>query len=337
MKSFKSLLGKKSGKRGSILVMVLIVSTVLWLAIIYSMSSMTTARKLTMQNVEHERALMLAQSGLSQGLEWLNVQGTPPSADTTLASNKLNNPNGTNYDLDVKIFPATISSNAVWTVSSTATYKANDSAQQPFSRRIQATVYQQNFARYEQFTDQADGPVWTPGYLYFYGFNQVYFGPFHVNSGVGLWPNLWFCDESTGSAPDGIFYYADYNTYLNAVYNQVSSRTRINIMKYYNSTYKFEPKFYKGLQRVSSISIPQDLSVDQRADQLRANAGLKLPDSLAGYVDAVSGLPFYNASKGRKFVILAEDPTSAQNDGRLKMKQYLGKNTSGVPQYGPEV
>ncbi|MCC6548207.1 hypothetical protein IT570_13660 [Candidatus Sumerlaeota bacterium] len=333
MQSFKSLLMRKSRKKGSILVMVMIVSTVLWISIIYSMSAMTTARKLTLQNVEHERALMLAQSGLAQGLEWLNVQGTQPSSNTTLTT--LNNPNSTNYDLDVKVFPDTIDANAVWTISSTATYKAGTaSAERGFSRRVQATVYQMNFARYEQFTDQTD--VWTSGYLHFFGFNAVYFGPFHVNSGMGLWPNLWFCEESTGSAPDGIFYYPNYNSYLSAVYNKNSSKTRINIMQYYNSTYKFEPKFYKGLQRINNIAIPQDLGVDQRASALRANAGLKLPDSLASYLDPVTNQPFYDATKGKKFVIVAEDPSNAQNDGRLKIRQYRGK-LSNVPQYGPEV
>ncbi len=336
MKALKSLMRGKSQRKGSILVMVLVVSTVLWLSIIYSMSAMTDSRTLSLQNIEHDRALMLAQSGLSQGIEWLNVQGTQPTTDTTLdPSTVISNPNSTNYDLDVKIFPAVVSSNAVWTISSTATYKPNTgTVAKAFSRRVQATVYQQNFARYEQFTDKTD--VWTPGYLHFYGFNAVYFGPFHVNSGMGLWPNLWFVDESTGAAPDGIYYYANYNAYVNAVYNKVSSKTRINIMQYYNSTYQFAPKFYKGLQRINNISIPQDLSVDQRSSALRSNAGLNLPTDLATYLDPVTNAPFYDSTKGSKFVIVAEDPTGAQNDGVLKIRQYRGK-ISGVPQYGPEV
>src|SRR5690606_11124236 len=121
-------------------------------------------------------------------------------------------------------------------------------ANREFHRRVQATVEQENFAKFEYFVDY--GPTWSPGYLHFYGFNKVYFGPMHSNSGVGLWPNLWFLEEFSSAVPGNppVREYANYSSYVSGVYNKSDANNYVNIMKYYDTTYKHEPKFYKGLR-----------------------------------------------------------------------------------------
>jgi hypothetical protein len=325
----------RSRAKGSVLVAVIIVSSILWMAITYSIASMSATRRVVVQRVEHDRALMVAQAGLAQGIEWLSVQGTPPTTDTTMAAGNINNPEAANYDIDIKLFPQTGGAGLYWTVVSTATYKGTRTADRGFSRRVQATVGQENFARFEQFTDYGD--VWTSGYLHFTGFETVFFGPYHINSGVGLWPNLWFCESASSSATSGVRYFANYNAYVSGVYNKADAINYVNIMKYYNTTYKHEPKFYKGLSIRPKITLPGELGTDFRAKELRDKAGLTLPTSLASYIDPDTSLPFYDSSKGKKFVIEAKNPSNSNGDGILEIRQYRGKNAQNQPIYGPTV
>lgn len=320
--------------KGSILVLVILVSGVLWFAITRTIASVGDAQRLTRQRVEHERSLMVAQAGLAQGLAWLEKQGTPPTAaSTTMAANILNNPDAAHYDIDVKIFYEASGPRALWTVVSTASYTGETGADVEFDRRVQATINQTNFARYEYFVN--DNQVWSPGYLHFYGFNQVYFGPMHVNEGSGLWPNLWFVEQATSSAPNGIRYFNDYNTYLNNVYNIAASENWVNIMKYYNATYKWEPKFYKGLSLVPAIDLPAVRS-DARATQLRNNSGLNLPAAVEGLRDSSNNL-VYDSTKGSKWVVDLIDPSNTNGDGTVQIRQYRGLNTSNQVIYGPAV
>ena len=79
-------------------------------------------------------------------------------------------------------------SQQTWTLASTATAAATARIR-AISRRVQTTLFQENFAKYEYFVNDYGG-VWSPGYLQFEGFNSVFLGPYHTNSGVAFWPNL---------------------------------------------------------------------------------------------------------------------------------------------------
>ena len=203
-----------------------------------------------------------------------------------------------------------------------ATVAANSAATKNTSvgRRVQATLSQRNFAKYEQFINDWGG-VWSPGYVSFLGLGSVFMGPVNINSGCAFFPNFWSLDEVTTAATGGVNVYADWGSYLGGVYGNAAANSAVSILSYFSSTYGNAPQFYGGLRTLPTpVSLPNDMNTDVRAAALRSHAGLTLPDGYSGYV----------ASAGPNFVV----DLDSSSGGRITVRQYLG-NVSGAPSYGP--
>ncbi len=216
----------------------------------------------------------------------------------------------------------TIGADRFWTITATADCETAETRNLSVARRVQTTLTQQNFARYELFINDF-GPVWTSGYVYFQGLGSVFMGPVNINTGCAFFPNFWSLSEVTSAAPKGIRTYADWGSYIAGVYGKGDARDYVNILEYMSSTYPNAPQFYGGLRNLPTpISLPDDLKVDLRAKQLRDNAGLFLPDGYPGYV----------AAAGPNFVIDLSNPGGSSS--QITVRQYLGTN-KGSPVYGP--
>ena len=262
---------------------------------------------------------MAAEAGLAKAID--KLQGTRPATDQIWNMDVPGTQFAPFQSVTVNVYPRSNGgSGTLWTLASTAT-SAGDARTPAFSRRVQATFFLENFAKYESFVNDYGG-VWSPGYLQFEGFDSVFLGPYHCNSGIAFWPNLWMVNEASTAAPKGVRYFANYSTYVAGVYGKPDANDYANILQYYSSAFPNAPQFYKGLNVLPQpISLPDDLNVDMRSEQLRTNAGLKLPDDY----------PSYDSSKGADFVVALD----ASDGGKVRVKQFLG-NVGGHPTYGDE-
>ena len=312
-----------SSEDGSTLLGVLTILTFLAAGLGMYLNSIGNIRRVQEQRIMNDRSLMAAEAGLAKAISKLNGMSTPPSSDDTWNMNLAADSFSPFQTVTVNVYPRTVSSQAQWTLVSTATYDNSDTRHSPLARRVQATMTQQNFARYESFVNDFGGS-WTPGYFQFEGFDSVYLGPYHANSGVAFWPNLWMLKETTTAATGGVNTYANYGSYM-SVYGNAAANSAVNILNYYDSNFCNAPKFYGGLTVLPKpISLPTDLNTDTRATQLRNNAGLNLP---AGYTG-------YDATKGPNFAVEILSPTASSADSVIEVKQYLG-TSGGAPSYGP--
>lgn len=316
---------RASGERGSVLIPVLTVIILLSIGLGTYLNSLANIERLQNQRVLGDRALMAAEAGLANSIVQLQGMGTPPAADTVWNIALPSAQFAPFQSVAVNVYPRVIAGQATWTLASTATSAAGTRAV-ALNRRVQTTLFQANFARYEYFVNDFGG-VWSPGYLQFEGFNSVFLGPYHVNSGVAFWPNLWMVNETTTAAPGGVRYFPDPSTYISNVYGHNEANDYVNILQYFNDEFRFAPQFYKGLNVLPQpISLPADMNVDVRATQLRNNAGLKLP---ADY-------PGYDSSKGPNFAIDLVTTGAGNGNGQVQVKQYLGQ-VNGAPTYGPNL
>ena len=209
-----------------------------------------------------------------------------------------------------------------WTVSATAVADPAQTRGRPFSRRVQATLTQENFAKYERFINNFGG-VSQNGRLVFIGLGTVYIGPMNINSGAAIWPNFWALSEVTTAASGGVRQYADPTTYSNGVNNNSSANNYLNILNYYNPTYNQAPQFLGGLRILpQSVALPQDMNNDSRAQKLRDNAGLNLPADYPGYV----------AAAGPNFVVDLAN-AGGNGNGQITVRQLL-RTVGNTPIYG---
>ena len=273
-----------------------------------------------------DRALMAAEAGLAKALAHMETLAQLPTADEVWNEDLAAAQFSPFESVTVNVYVRGANSNRTWTLASTATAAAG-SRVRGFSRRVQTTLFQENFAKYEYFVNNFGG-VWLPGYFQFEGFNSVFLGPYHSNSGVAFWPNLWMVNDATTAAPKGVRYFANFGTY-SSIYGRSDANDYANILQYYSSTFPNAPQFYKGLNVLPEpIEMPVNMSSDPRTQALRSNAGLVLP----------SGYNGYDPSKGPNFVIdLTPGGVGNSNDGKVSVRQYLGINPSnGKPKYGPK-
>jgi len=323
-----------SHARGSVLLMVIIVSAILFSSLIFVLVNMNEAQRAHATRMEADRAYYVAEAGLAQALAWLQAQSTPPTESTILesASDLFTVPAGCEsaYTLKVSIIyqslPVSINNpNGVenWTIVSTASYQGGRGpSARSFSRRVQATFWPENFARFEEFVDYSR--IWAQGGVDpYFGLGKVFFGPVHSNSGVGFFPNLWFLDtfSTAASGNPPVRTYNQWSTFLRGVYGLSSAYNYINILQHYNDLYRYEPKFYKGIEQTPSAVTLPEIRVDQNAERLRNTAGLRLP----------LYFPDYDSSKGPHFVIELADPSPADGDGVVKVRQFVGYDNSTNP------
>lgn len=323
----RSLLGEVAARlasrreEGGVLVVAIMIVAVLATGMGTYLASLGNYRRLQEQRILDDRALMAAEAGLASEITYLENQATPPSVDLTQTVVLPDAQFAPFHNVTAQIHVQTFGGQGFWTITSTAACNTTETRNTSVARRVQATLTQQNFARYERFINDY-GPVWTPGLLYGEGLGTVYMGPVNINSGCGFFTNFWSLSEVTSASPGGIRMFADWGSYIAGVYGQPDSRNYVNVLNYMSPTYPNAPQFYGGLRNLPApISLPTDMNVDPRAQQLRSHAGLTLPDNYPGYV----------ASAGPNFVI---DLANPGNDGQITVRQYLG-TTAGNPAYGP--
>lgn len=315
-------------EEGSILIAVMIVMTVLVAGLGTYIASLVSTEHLQEQRVMNDRALMAAEAGLAKAIVQLQAMGTPPTSNQTWNEDVPTAQFAPFQSVSVGVYVGTVNSEKTWTLASTATAAA-DARTRVFSRRVQTTLFQENFAKYEYFVNNYGG-VWSPGYLQFEGFNSVFLGPYHCNSGVAFWPNLWMVNDATTAAPSGVRYFANYNNYVSGVYGKSDANNYVNILQYYSSAFPNAPQFYKGLNVLPDpIAMPANMTDpnDTQAEQLRDNAGLVLPDATA--------YPGYDPSKGADFVVILDPEGDNTGNGTVTVKQYTGLDNNGRPTYGP--
>ena len=202
---------------------------------------------------------------------------------------------------------------------------AMDNSPSPQNSGAQSNEFRESFAQFDVFTNRPR--LYAQGALYVTGLNQVCLGPMYVNGGIGIFPNFWVLDEFSAVCK-GFRYYANYSAYMRGVYNNPEASNYINILEYWNTQYSNEPRFYKCAELLSNpITLPV-YGQDERTSDLATNAGWVLPDDY----------PLWDASKGRKFTIDLVDPTSAEGDGQIQCRQFLGFDdapTTPIPLFGP--
>jgi hypothetical protein len=316
---------KVSSEEGSILLAVLIVIVLLTAGLGTYLNALDSIGRVQEQRVMDDRALMAAEAGLAKALAHMETLAQLPTENEVWNEDLPAAQFAPFQSVTVNVYVRGANSNKTWTLASTATAAANASVR-GFCRRVQTTLFQENFAKYEYFVNDFGG-VWIPGYFQFEGFNSVFLGPYHSNSGVAFWPNLWMVNEATTSAPKGVRYFANFSTY-SSIYGKSDANDYANILQYYSSTFPNAPQFYKGLNVLPQpIEMPVNMSSDPRTQALRDNAGLVLP----------SGYNGYDPSAGPNFVIeLKEDGGGNSGNGKVKVRQYLGTNIlNGQPKYGP--
>ena len=333
MQSIRPALVRQSS-RGSSLVLVVIVCAILLFTLAALLTFTSSSRRLESQRLENDRALYVAQGLLAQGATWLRAQSIPPDVGsqtpviTTLNTSQYTNPDPGSYNTQLKIYGQRPSDGtAFYTIVADASYQGIRNAVHPFSRRVQSTLYRENFSKYELLVEKTI--QWDPNanWVAYYGLGQVFFGPMHSNSGVGMFPNLWFLSPFTTAAKGNppVRQYNDINTYFNQILHQQSAYDYINMLSSFGS-FTVPPKFYAGMAAgVPPVTMPSDKNATGMQD-LYNNAKLKLPADYAGY----------DSSKGPNFDIQFNDPSSANGNGTITYRQYLGQNQNS-PQYGPAV
>lgn len=317
-----SLRSRHHQEGGTTLLLVLMSTTLLSIAFGTYMITLGHYRKVEEQRVLDDRAFMAAEAGLASEIVRLTTLATPPTSNQTRTVTFPASQDYSPFQVTAATSVQAKNAQGYWTVSATATADPALTRGQPFSRRVQATLVQENFAKYEMFTNDFGG-VWSPGYLQFLGLGTVYMGPVNINSGAAIFPNFWSMSEVTTAAPKGVRQFNNAGDYINGVYGQSDANDYLNLLTYWSSTYAQNPQFYGGLRVLpESIPLPQDMNNDSRAEKLRANAGLNLPADYPGYV----------ADAGPNFVVDLANAGGSGN-GLITVRQYLG-NVSGVPTYG---
>jgi hypothetical protein len=310
-------------ERGSILLGVMIVMIFLAGGLGTYLSSLSNIEHLQDQRIMNDRAFMAAESGLAKAIVQLQGMATPPGTDQSWNEDVPAEQFAPFQSVTVNVYVQTINADKRWTLAATAT-AADDSRNPHFCRRVQTTLFQENFAKYEYFVNDYGG-VWSPGYLQFEGFNSVFLGPYHSNSGVAFWPNLWMVNEATTAAPKGVRYFANYGTYVAGVYGKPDANDYANILQYYSSEFPNAPQFYKGLNVLpKAIELPNSSKANDSTAPLRNNAGLTLP---AGYKD-------YDATKGANFTVELQPGNKKDGNGTVEVRQYLGLDKNNKPTYG---
>ena len=287
------------------------------------MNSHANYRRLQELRILDDKAMMAAEAGLASAIAALQNMSAPPTSDLiqtiTLPSAQFS----PFHNVSSTIHPQTSGTQQYYTVVATVAANGTATKNAPVGRRVQATLSQRNFAKYEQFINDWGG-VWSPGYVSFLGLGTVFMGPVNINSGCAFFPNFWSLDEVTTAATGGVNVYANWASYLGGVYGNASAHSAVSILNYFSSTYANAPQFYGGLRTLPKpVSLPTDMNTDVRAAELRSRAGLTLPDGYTGYV----------AAAGPNFVVDLSNSGSA-GDGRITIRQYLG-NSGGSPSYGP--
>jgi Tfp pilus assembly protein PilX len=310
--------------QGAALVVVIIAIAVLALGLGTYLQALGNYRRIDMQRTLDDRALMAAEAGLALESGSIESMSAAPSADTSVNFTLAAAQYAPFENVTVAVHVQTSGGLTYWTLTSTATCNTAETRGLPIARRVQVTLDQENFAKYEMFTNNFGG-VWTPGYLQFLGLGAVYMGPIHFNSGVAFWPDFWSLSQVTVSTSGPTNIYSNYGDYVGAVYGNSAANNDVNILQYWDSTYPTAPYFGGGLDVMPTpVSLPSSMATDPRAAPLVNNAGLVLPDNY----------PSYNASAGPNFVVTLASPTSSVGSGQIIVKQYLG-NSGGVPTYGP--
>lgn len=319
--SFETRTAPRSEAGGALIVAIMVV-VVLSMGLGTYLASLGNYRRLQEQRILDDRAVMAAEAGLATQIAILENQPSPPSSDATQTITLSAAEFAPFENVTANIHVQTFGASRFWTITSTAECNSAETRNLSVARRVQATLSQQNFSRYELFINDF-GPVWTSGYVYFLGLGSVFMGPVNINTGCAFFPNFWSLSEVTSAAPKGIRTYADWGTYLAGVYGKGDARDYVNILNYMSSTYPNAPQFYGGFRNLPApISLPDDMKVDLRSKQLRDNAGLILPDNYSGYV----------AAAGPNFVIDLSNPGGSSS--QITVRQYLGTD-KGSPVYGP--
>jgi hypothetical protein len=329
-------------RRGSALVLVVVISGILMFSVAGMLSLTTSLRRQQAQRMQGDNALYIAQGILAQGAAWLRVQNTPPAslegtaAVTIVNASTYTNPDSANYNVDLKVYGQRDPGNqkAYYTMVATAQFKGRKAgANVKFNRRVQSSFYKESLSRYELLVDKS--VQWKSGesWVAYYGLGQVFFGPVHSNSGMGLFPNLWFLNTCTSACtgnPPVRQYTKLSPDYWNAVFQKSAAYSYINILTNY-STFMVPPKFYSGMQAGAGLhmTVP-DSKVNSNMNELYTMANIKLPEHYGPEKTNTS----YNASKGPNFVVEFSGETSANNNGTVTYKQYLGL-VDEIPTYGP--
>ncbi len=318
---------RQRDEEGSILLAVMIVMLLLAIGLGTHLNSLNNIERLQNQRVMNDRALMAGEAGLAQAIVQLQGMGSLPTTNQVWTMNLATTEFTPFQTVNVNVYPRPLGGQpTTWTLAATAT-PASSAGMRPFFRRVQTTLFQENFAKYEYFVNDFGG-VWTPGYFHFEGFNSVFLGPYHTNSGVAFWPNLWFVNDATTAASKGVRYFADYNTYK-SIYGKSDASDYANILQYYSGTFDNAPQFYHGLNVLSDpVSMPSDMTsaAEPRTKELRNKAGLKLPEDYKGY----------DKTKGPNFAINLNASGKKTDDGKVEVRQYLGPKSDGKPSYGPK-
>jgi len=311
-------------EEGATLVLVIIAIAVLALGLGTYLQALGNYRRIDQQRVLDDHALMAAEAGLAEESGTLESMSTPPSSDVSQVYTLPSALFAPFENVTVAVHVQTSAGLTYWTLTSTATCNAAETRGIPIARRVQVTLDQENFAKYEMFTNNFGG-VWTPGYLQFLGAGAIYTGPLHFNSGVAFWPNFWSLSPVTVSTSGPVNVYSTYNSYVSAVYGNSAANNDVNIMQYWDSTYPNAPYFGGGLDIMPQpVTLPSNMSTDPRSAPLVNNAGLVLPDNYPGYSTAA----------GPNFVVTLASPSNTVGSGLIAVKQYLG-TSNGTPTYGP--
>lgn len=315
-----------SRERGNSLVMVMVIVAVLSLGFGTYMQSLGGYRTIQMRSILHDQALMAAEAGIAEETGTLAQMPNPPTSDVTQTFTLPVAQFAPFENVTVAVHVQTVNNMGYWTLTSTATADPALIRGIPFARRVQVTLTQENFARYELFVNNFGG-VWGPGYVQFLGAGIVYMGPININSGVAFFPDLYCLSEVTTAAPGGENVYPDFDTFWSDVYGNSAANNCVNLLQYWSSTYPTAPQFYGGLTlEPNPVTLPSDISTDPRSAALVNNAGLTLPNNYVGY----------NSAAGPNFVINLSNPNNTNGNGQITVQQYLG-TSNGVPQFGPSL
>jgi len=315
--------GPMGRKEASTLIMVIMILAVLALGLGTYLQDLGSYRRIQGQRMLDDQALMAAEAGVAEETGTLVNMATLPTSDITQTYTLPSAQFAPFENVTVAVHQQTANTIGYWTITSTAVCDRTLTRGTPFARRVQVTIQQQNFAKYELFTNNYGG-VWTPGYLQFMGLGQVYMGPININSGVAFWPDFWSLGPITSAASGGVNVYSDYNSYVGSVYGSSAANNAVNILQYWDSTYPTAPQFYGGLSILPTpIALPTSLTTDPRSAPLVTNAGLTLPDGYTGY----------SSSAGPNFAVTLSNGATAGNS-TITVQQYLGTK-NGAPSFGP--
>ena len=357
----------------SSLVMVMVVLAFILMGIATYLSTLSSERQIQEPRILDDRVLMVAEAGLAQGISMLNVVSTSGSCcltntTPTIISSTFSQvsgstlivtntgtlfyyPNATSLDFSgsmsqffqtgtspmsvaVMVSTTTVSNQTFYNVISTAV--TTSPSLPTIARRVQATLWEPNFATYESFINNY-GPIYNAQGYYFEGFNEIFLGPYHVNSGIAFWPNIWFLSQvsSGGTAKNT---YATTSVYNSAITgNPTAAMSAVSILNYYNSTYNVPPVFQGGLSYGVSnqITLPTDMNLDMKTQALKNNAGLTISSgTITTPGPYTRSVPSYSSTAGANYAVTVS--------GSLLTVQQVGTTgtlglTGSANYWGPAV